>query len=104
MITVKRGDTLMFINRRQNQDGTPRTGEASKLSAQVRSTKEVLMADLTIVESDTPGDYILTCPASITKTWMAGDYNCDIEYSDDDFVRSSGTFMIKVEKDVTRSE
>lgn len=104
MISVKRGDTLAFIARRKNADGTPRTGEAAKLRSQVRTPKGLLLAELVVTEVDPPGDYLFQVGALITKDWPVGTHDCDIQFKDGDTVISSTTFNIVVVKDVTRDE
>lgn len=104
MITVKRGDTLAFIVRRKNEDGTPRTGEALKLKSQLRNQKDVLLAEFDITETVVPGDYLFKVDATETALWITGTYNCDIQFKDGDIVQSSETFQVSVVKDVTRDE
>lgn len=104
MINVKRGDTLAFIVRRKNADGTPRTGEASQLKAQMRSGKDVLIGEFAITETPTPGDYLCQIAATLTQDYIPGTYNCDIQYTEGVVVQSSQTFQIVIEKDVTRNE
>jgi hypothetical protein len=101
MISVKRGDTLAFLVRRKNEDGTPRTGEASQLKSQIRS-KETLIGEFTITETVVPGEYLFEIKAVDTLDWAVGSYVCDIQFTEGDFVQSSDTFKITVEKDVTR--
>lgn len=102
MITVKRGDTLAFIVRRTNEDGTPRTGESLNLKAQMRTSKEVLIAEFVIKETEVPGNYLFSISAIETALWTPGTYICDIEFTKDGVVESSDTFNIMVTKDVTR--
>lgn len=101
MISVKRGDTLAFLVRRTNEDGTPRTGEALKLKSQVRS-KDALLGEFVITETVVPGEYLFQIGATETLDWAVGSYSCDIQFTEGDFVQSSDTFKITVEKDVTR--
>lgn len=103
MISVKRGDTLAFIVRRKNEDDTPRTGEASKLKSQIRN-KDALIGEFAISETVVPGDYLFEIDAVTTSEWPVGSYTSDIQFRDGDFVQSSDTFKITVEKDVTRDE
>lgn len=102
MISVKRGDTLAFLVRRTNDDGAPRTGEASKLKSQVRN-KDVLIGEFMITETITPGDYLFEIAAEDTAKWAVGKYNFDIQFTNGTFVQSSDTFIIIIEKDVTRN-
>lgn len=99
--TVKRGDTLALLVTRKNIDGTPRTGEASKLKAQIKSSKDILMADFEITETEIPGKYLFVVSATITGSMPLGSYVSDIQYTEDEYVNSCKTFKIIVEKDVT---
>ena len=100
-LNFKRGDTVSFIIRRKNEDGSPRTGDVDKLRAQIRNNKEVLIGSFLVTES-VPGDYLFQIEASVTKDWIPGAYVCDVEFKDGSFVQSTATFQIVIEKDVTR--
>ena len=102
MISVKKGDTLAFLVRRTNDDGTPRTGEALNLKSQVRN-KDILVGEFTVTETITPGDYLFEISADDTSKWTVGKYNFDIQFTNGTFVQSSDTFTIVIEKDVTRN-
>lgn len=104
MITVKKGDTLSFIVKRDNEAGEPMTGDAAKLKSQIRTKKDELIANFTITETDVLGEYLFVVPAAITNTLIPGIYLFDIEYTDDDIVKSSDTMEIQVIKDVTRDD
>ena len=104
MIMVKRGDTLAFIARRTNENGSARTGEAAKLKAQLRNAKDELIGTFGINETEVLGDYLFKIDASLTRLFALGTYRCDIEFKDGDLVQSSPTFQISVTKDVTRDE
>ncbi len=104
IVTVKRGDTLALLVKRKNFDGSPRTGEASKLKSQIKNSKDILAAEFVITETNVPGDYSFVVNATITETLPLGNYNCDIQFSDGGFVQSTETFKIIVEKDVTEHE
>lgn len=102
MITVKKGDTLAFIVKRTDKDGTPLTGDAAKLRSQLRNNKDVLIAEMNITETEVLGSYLFQVSAAETALWDTGTYVFDIQYKDGDLVKSSETFQVKVEKDVTR--
>lgn len=102
MITVKKGDTLAFIVKRMDKDGNPLAGDAAKLRSQLRSSKDVLIAEMVITETETPGSYLFQVSATKTATMDVGNYVFDIQYKDGDLVKSSETFQVRIEKDVTR--
>jgi hypothetical protein len=58
MVNTKIGDTLSFIVRRLNEDGTPRTGEGLKLKSQIRAQKGELIGEFIITETSVLGDYL----------------------------------------------
>ena len=80
MLTLKRGDTLAFIVRRKNEDGTPRSGEALQLKSQIRTTKDVLISEFTITETEVLGDYLFKVDAINTSVWIPGVYIFDIQF------------------------
>ena len=100
-VTVKRGDTLSLLVTRKNIDGTPRTGEASKLKAQIKNAKDLLIAEFDITETEVLGTYLFVVSATITGDMSLGSYVSDIQFKEDEYVNSSKTFKIIVEKDVT---
>lgn len=102
MITIKRGDTLSFIVKRSNESGDPLTGDANKLSAQLRTSKDELIANFTITETDTLGEYLFLIPATITNTFPIGILGYDIQFADVDLVNTTETMFVKVVRDVTR--
>ena len=102
MITIKKGDTLAFIVKRSDKDGNPLTGDAAKLRSQLRNNKDVLIAEMVITETEIPGSYLFQVDATKTATMDVGTYVFDIQYKSGDLVKSSETFQVRVEKDVTR--
>ena len=104
MISVKRGDTLSFVVKRRNTDGSPMTGDASKLRSQLRDKSDNLQGEFIITETDILGDYLFVVPATVTKNWAIGSLFFDVEFKDGDIVSSSATSEIKVTKDVTRDD
>ena len=99
-LRIKQGDTFKIIATLNDTDGNPLIGIADKLKSQVRSSLNVLYADLDITETDEAGKYLLQ---SETDDWVVGTLYMDIQYTDgDDNVTSSPTIQIEVEKDVTK--
>ena len=104
MLSVKRGDTLSFVVKRKNTDGSPMTGDENKLRSQLRDKSDVLQGEFVITETDTLGEYLFVIPPTVTKNWKEGSLFFDIEYRDGDLVSSSTTSEVKVIKDVTRDD
>ena len=102
MLTIKKGDTLAFIVKRSDKDGNPLTGDAAKLRSQLRNNKDVLIAEMVITETEILGSYLFQVDATKTATMDVGTYVFDIQYKNGDLVKSSETFEVRVEKDVTR--
>ena len=104
-LTLKRGDTLSVIVVRQDEDGNPLTGDASKLRSQIRDSNDQLVASFTITETVTAGEYLFEVPSTTTLNFPLGRLDWDIEYdSGTGYIKSTETMNIRVEKDVTRDE
>lgn len=98
-VNHKRGDTFSF-SAVFAVDGVAVTGLANKLKCQVRTRKDVLVAEMTITESATPGTYIFI--VADTADWPLGELYYDIQMTDDaGIITSSETVAVLVEKDVT---
>ena len=98
-VNHKRGDTFSF-SAAFAVDGVPVEGLANKLKCQVRTRKDVLISEMTITESATPGTYIFT--VADTADWPIGELYYDIQMTDDaGIITSSETVTINVIKDVT---
>lgn len=99
---VKRGDAFTWPFILKDESGVVITGAASKLKSQVRSNvTDTLWEDLTIVETGTPGTYMIS--ALRTSDWPIETLIMDIEYTPapGELPSSSDTINIPVIKDVT---
>ena len=102
-LTLKRGDTLSVIVARKDEDGNPLTGQAEKLRSQIRTTTDKLVAEFTISETSTAGEYLFEVPSSVTQDFPLLTLSFDVEFKDlDGYTKSSDTMFIIVIKDVTR--
>jgi len=96
--TIKSGNTLAFYIDLADGDD-PIVGASLKLSSQVRSSTDKLLADLDITEVEgTPGRYLMR--AATDKSWTSPVF-CDIQYADGGVITSTQTFQFIVEKAIT---
>lgn len=101
-LSIKRGDTFSFIVKRTDSDGNPLTGDEDKLRSYIRTVpNHKLIGTFTITETEEPGNYLFSIPASITRTWNEGSAAFDIEYRDGNTVYSSENINVTILKDVT---
>jgi len=101
MIYLKRGDTLTLLITRKDSDGLPLTGEASKLSSQIRDNNDLLIGSFIITETLDLGTYLFMISSNLTQDFPTSTLYFDIEYDDGVKVESSDTIMLLVKKDVT---
>lgn len=104
--TFYRGDTFGFYAEVRDPAGEPVTVPATNLRSQVRDAKDRLWASLAV--SDHPGGvvgtYFFQAPPEVTRTWPIGVLYIDIEVEVDGNISSTETFVVHVEKDITRYE
>lgn len=99
---IKRGDNFSFSAEiKDGTTGAALIGAADKLRCQGRHyVTRVLLAELMVTETATPGTYLFTAPS--VNGWEAGTRLLfDIEYTSEGIVSSSETFAITVEEDIT---
>lgn len=99
---IKRGDTLV-LTQTYFVDEVPTDITDITIKSQLRTVADVLVVELTATKLDQtayPGVFTLTLPEGGALT--VGNLYCDIEFSDSfDVVKSTETFIIPVEKDIT---
>jgi hypothetical protein len=98
---VKRGDTFTLVCT-YKQDGIPTNVEQFMIRAQVRDSSDALVQALLVTKADqvtNPG--VFTLSAGIIAGWPIDLLRCDIQFSEEETVRSTQTFFIPVEEDVT---
>jgi hypothetical protein len=99
---VKRGDSFE-LSCVYKEEGVATSVAAMTIKSQVRDATGSLVADLTATKPDqgvSPGQFTLSVAAPIE--WPVGIMSVDIEFSDAGVVRSTQTFKIPVEDDITK--
>lgn len=98
---IKRGDSF-WLACVYREGGVPFSVENFTIRAQVRDSSDNLVQELTVSKADqstNPGTFALS--AGIISSWPIDLLRCDIQFSEEQTVRSTQTFMIPVEEDVT---
>lgn len=99
---VKRGDTFAYIAIIKDEvTDVIQPGIADKLRCQIRNSKDELLADAHIRETEIPGHYLVSVSALITSLWPIETLFLDIQYSESDVVESTETVTFRVVKDIT---
>lgn len=99
---IKRGDSFILACQ-YKQDGVPTSVELFTIRAQVRDSSDNLVQELTVGKPDqTTNPGVFTLSAGIISTWPIDLLRCDIQFSEEETVRSTQTFFIPVEEDVTQ--
>lgn len=99
--TLKRGETFAFYANITDDGGAPVIGLADKLRSQIRTSLDELVAELTVTETQVPGQYLFE--AGPTDTWPVGTLYIDIRKYNGGRITSSPTFRIVVEREVTKN-
>lgn len=98
---IKRGDSfILACTYRQNN--APTSVEQFSIRAQVRDSSDNLVQELSVTKADqslNPGVFVLS--AGIISGWPIDLLRCDIQFSEEQTIRSTQTFYIPVEEDVT---
>lgn len=99
---VKRGDTFMLACI-YKQNGTAYDITSYTIQSQIRDSLGILVTELIVTKANqtiNPGAFVLSITGVIN--WPIDILSCDIQFSDDqDIIRSSETFKIPVEEDIT---
>lgn len=98
---IKRGDTFILACT-YKQTGVPTNVEQFLIRAQVRDSSDNLVQALVVAKADQtlhPG--VFTLSAGNIDTWPIDLLRCDIQFSEEETIRSTQTFFIPVEEDVT---
>jgi len=99
--TLKRGETFAFYANITDDDGMPVTSMADKLRSQIRTSLDGLVAELTVTETQVPGQYLFE--AGPTDTWPVGTLYIDIRKYNGGRITSSPTFKIICEREITKN-
>lgn len=96
---IKQGDTFQ-LNGIFKIDGVATSLDLYTIKSQVRDSRDNLIAELSVTKDPSNTGYFSLSAGEID--WKPATYYCDIEFvDDDDFVRSSETFLIPVVKEIT---
>lgn len=98
---IKRGDSFILACT-YKQDGVPTNVDPFLIRAQVRDSSDALVQALVVSKANqtsNPGVFVLS--AGTIDTWPIDLLRCDIQFSEGETVRSTQTFHIPVEEDVT---
>lgn len=85
------------------ENGLAKTVEPYTIRAQVRDSSDNLVQELSVTKADqtsNPGVFVLS--AGVISTWPIDLLRCDIQFAEGSTIRSTQTFYIPVEEDVTR--
>lgn len=97
----KRGDTFSLVCR-YKVDDQPATIVGKTIASQIRRINGTLIANMTVIPDDEDDSKFAIEPEDGTGTWPIDVLLCDIEITDNGFVRSSETIKIPVVEDITR--
>lgn len=98
---IKRGDSFVLACI-YKQDGVPTNVDQYTIRAQVRDSSDNLVQELSISKANqtaNPGAFAMS--AGPTPTWPIDLLRCDIQFSEEQTIRSTQTFYIPVEEDIT---
>lgn len=101
--TIKRGDSFV-LSCTYKEDGEPVDLTVFTITSQVRDSSGVLVEEFTaeLLDQETnPGVFTLT--SADPSLWPIDELACDIQFMKNGVTRSTQTFLIPVEPDVTRA-
>jgi hypothetical protein len=97
----KRGDTFRLVCT-YKVDGQPAAILGKTIASQIRRSNGTLVANMAVEPDDEePAVFVLT-PDTNTATWPLDVLLCDIEITEEGFIKSSETIKIPVVGDITR--
>lgn len=98
---IKQGDSFLLACT-YKQNGVATDVSPYTIRSQVRDSADNLVQELGVSKANqttNPGVFVLS--AGITSQWPIDLLRCDIQFSESQTVRSTQTFYIPVEEDVT---
>lgn len=99
---IKQGDSFVLACQ-YKQDGVATSVELFTIRAQVRDSNDDLVQELDVSKANqTTNPGVFTLSAGIIDSWAVDTMRCDIQFSEGETVRSTQTFYIPVEEDVTK--
>ena len=104
MIRFKRGDTITWTATIKDRDtGEPIDTATANIRSQIRDAKNTLIDTFIVSTTTETGVYLFT-GAGDSADYTVGVHFVDIELTIDDVVRSSTTFPMEIERDITLPE
>lgn len=100
-INFKRGDTFS-LSCVYKVDDVATSVAPMTITSQLRTSGGDLVQQLTATKTAGTGTFTLVATATQTALWDLALLKCDIQIVENDIVRSSSTFYVKVIEDVTR--
>ena len=106
-IPLKQGDTLLWECEYTNDAGSAvdLTNYTIKCQARDSYNLDTILFDLSIgsgITVHTPLEGKFRIEINDTTTFKEGNYKIDIQYSIDNIIKSSETFTLIIEKDITK--
>jgi hypothetical protein len=95
----KRGDTFILVCTYKT-DGTPTPIAGKVIASQIRRANNELIANMAVEPDTDPAKFALT-PDTDTSEWPLETLFCDVEITEDGFVRTSKTISIPVIRKIT---
>ena len=104
-IRIKRGDTLQRTLT-LTSGGAPYIPVGATIACQVKSAatrgEAPFIDSLSVASTATPGQFLLTATAAQTALWPLGVLVSDVQFTIGATVKSTETFTVSVEQDVTQ--
>ena len=100
-INFKRGDTFS-LSCVYKVDDVATSVSTITIQAQLRDSDGDLVQELTVSKPVGTGQFVLLATAAQTQNWDLNLLKCDIQFTQNDVVRSSSTFFVNVTEDITK--
>ena len=97
----KRGDTLT-LTCTYKVDGVATSVTSIDIDSQIRDSQGNLIQELVVTKQASTGVFTILATATETSLWPVSVLVCDIQFSEGGTVRSSQTFNIVVNQEVTK--
>jgi hypothetical protein len=102
-IVTKRGDTFSLVCT-YKQGGVPTSIDGYEITSQVRDISGTLIDNLIVqIENQVSTPGVFTLSAASTASWPVRNLLSDIQFVLDGDIRSTQTFCIAVQEDITRA-
>lgn len=99
-IEFKRGDTFT-LSCLYKVDGSPSSVDSIDIQCQLRTSTGSLVHDFVVTKDVAIGSFVISASALTTSSWPVTVLRCDIQFTEVDNVRSTQTFFVKVDEEIT---